>query len=105
MIEVSYPATARSHAAPAAGPGQHASNFQFWVKSDADARGGDMGLGGWATEVTMGMDTVPLMVVNEDGDTVNATMPTDTAMASKGRAGLSYYIVRPRCRDGPAPSP
>ncbi len=103
VIEVSYPATARTHAAPAAVTLVNTrANFQYWVKNNADARGGDMGLGGWATEVTMGMDTVPLMVVNAKGDTVNATMPTDTAMASRGRAGLSYVIDPAMLKDGPA---
>ena len=103
VIEVSYPATARLHAAPAAVTLVNTrANFQFWVKNNETARGGDMGLGGWATEVTMGMDTVPLMVVNAKGDTVNATMPTDTAMASRGRAGLSYVIDPATLKDGPA---
>ena len=103
VIEVSYPATARAHEAPAAVKLVNTrANFQFWVKNNADARGGDKGLGGWATEVTMGMDTVPLMVVNAKGDTVNATMPTDTAMASRGRAGLSYVIDPATLKDGPA---
>ena len=103
VIEVSYPATARTHPAPAAVTLVNTrANFQYWVKNNADARGGDMGLGGWATEVTMGMDTVPLMVVNAKGDTVNATMPTDTAMASRGRAGLSYVIDPAMLKDGPA---
>ena len=103
VIEVSYPATARTHAAPAAVTLVNTrANFQFWVKNNETARGGDMGLGGWATEVTMGMDTVPLMVVNAKGDTVNATMPTDTAMASRGRAGLSYSIDPAMLKDGPA---
>ena len=93
VIEVSYEATARASHAPAAVTlANTMANFQFWIKSDADARGGDMGLGGWNSEVTMGMDTVPLMVENAKGDTVNATMPTDTAMASVGRAGLSYSV-------------
>ena len=103
VIEVSYPATARVHVAPAAVTLVNTrANFQFWVKNNETARGGDMGLGGWATEVTMGMDTVPLMVVNAKGDTVNATMPTDTAMASRGRAGLSYVIDPAMLKDGPA---
>ena len=103
VIEVSYPATARVHVAPAAVTLVNTrANFQFWVKNNETARGGDMGLGGWATEVTMGMDTVPLMVVNAKGDTVNATMPTDTAMASRGRAGLSYVIDPATLKDGPA---
>ena len=93
VIEVSYMGVERvAHAPAALTLANTMANFQFWVKSDADARGGDMGLGGWATEVTMGEDTIPLMVVDEDGDTMNATMPTDTAMASRGRAGLSYSV-------------
>ena len=94
VIEVAYPATARVHHAPAAVTlANTRANFQYWVKNDKDARGGDMGLGDWVTEVTMGEDTIPLMVVDEDGDTVNATMPTDTAMASRGLAGLSYMVA------------
>ncbi len=93
FTEVSYAGTDRASSSPAAVKLVNVmANFQFWVKSDADARGGDMGLGGWNTTVMMGKDTVALMVVDEDGDTVNATMPTDTAMASRGRAGLSYTV-------------
>ncbi|MDE2981580.1 MAG: hypothetical protein OXU74_10335 [Gemmatimonadota bacterium] len=97
FTEVSYAATERASSAPAAARLVNVmANFQFWVKSDADARGGDMGLGGWHTEVYMGDpeadDAMPLMMVDEDGDTVNATMPTDTAMASRGRSGLSYMV-------------
>ena len=106
VIEVSYPATARAHAAPAAVTLVNTrANFQYWVKSNADARGGDMGLGGWATDVFMGEVTdksEPLMKEDEDGDTVNAVMPTDTAMASRGRAGLSYVIDPAMLKDGPA---
>ena len=94
VIEVSYAGIERVAQAPAAVTlANTMANFQYWVKSDKDARGGDMGLGGWATEVTMGKDTVPLMMVDEDGDTVNAVMATDTAMASRGRAGLSYTVA------------
>jgi len=97
FTEVSYAATARVSSAPAAAKLVNVmANFQFWVKSDADARGGDMGLGSWHTHVYMGDpeadDAMPLTMVDEDGDTVNATMPTDTAMASRGRAGVAYKI-------------
>lgn len=93
FTEVSYAGTDRISSSPAAVKLLNAiANFQFWVKSDKDGRGGDKGLGGWNTEVTMGEDAVPLMIVDEDGDTVNATMPTDTAMASRGRSGLSYMV-------------
>ena len=106
VIEVSYPATARVHAAPAAVTLVNTrANFQYWVKSNADARGGDMGLGGWATDVFMGEvtdESEPLMKEDEDGDTVNAVMPTDTAMASRGRAGLSYSVDPAMLKDGPA---
>ena len=55
VIEVAYPATARSHNAPAAVKLVNTrANFQYWVKNDKDARGGDMGQGSWVTEVTMG---------------------------------------------------
>ena len=106
VIEVSYPATARAHVAPAAVTLVNTrANFQYWVKNNADARGGDMGLGGWKTDIYMGEvtdESMPLMVVNAKGDTVNATMPTDTAMASRGRAGLSYSIDPAMLKDGPA---
>ena len=36
-----------------------AVNVQFWIKSVAGARGGDMGLAGWATEYCMPMDDDP----------------------------------------------
>ncbi len=97
FTEVSYAGTDRSSSSPAAVRLLNVmANFQFWVKSNADARGGDMGLGGWDTQVYMGDpeadDAMPLTMVDEDGDTVNATMPTDTAMASRGRAGLAYTV-------------
>ena len=99
VIEVSYPATARVHVAPAAVTLVNTrANFQYWVKNDADARGGDMGLADWNSEVTMGMDTVPLMMVDEDGDTVTATMPTD----STGLATFTYSIDPAMLKDGPA---
>ena len=68
VIEIEYPGIARVHSAPA-----HvrllnmAVIFDFWVKStDAVStdRGGDMGFGGWKTEVYMGEvtdDSEPLM--------------------------------------------
>ena len=99
VIEVSYPATARVHVAPAAVTLVNTrANFQYWVKNDADARDGDMGLADWNSEVTMGMDTVPLMMVDEDGDTVTATMPTD----STGLATFTYSIDPTMLKDGPA---
>ena len=94
VIEIDYPGVARVHSAPA-----HvrllntAVNFVFWVKNNEDARNGDEFLGGWATEVMMGKDTVPLMMVDEDGDTINATEPTDTAMATKGKGSFSYTVT------------
>ena len=98
IIEIEYPGIARVHAAPA-----HvrllnvAVNVDFWVKSNATARSGDMGLGGWTTEVFMGEDTVALMMENADGDTVNLTEPTDTATAMDnkylGKGTFSYRTV------------
>ena len=56
VIEVSYPGVARVHAAGAAVTLLNtAVNIQFWVKSNMDARGGDMGLEDWATEYCMPM--------------------------------------------------
>ena len=74
------------------------ANFQFWVKSDMDARSGDMGLGGVHTAVFMGevtADSEPLMVEDEDGEMVNATMPTDDGsdnMDDLGKSSLSYMV-------------
>ena len=100
FTEVSYAATDRVSSAPAAARLVNVmANFQFWVKSNADARGGDMGLGGWSTEVYMGDpeadDAMPLMMVDEDGDTVNATMPTDDGednMDDLGKGTFSYMV-------------
>ena len=100
FTEVSYAATDRVSSAPAAAKLVNVmANFQFWVKSNADARGGDMGLGGWSTEVYMGDpeadDAMPLMMVDEDGDTVNATMPTDDGednMDDLGKGTFSYMV-------------
>ena len=46
VIEVQYPGIARVHGAPTHVRFQNvAVNFQFWIKNDEDARGGDV-LGG-----------------------------------------------------------
>ncbi len=71
--------------------------FDFWVKSNETARDGDMGLGGWNTQVYMGDpeadDAMPLMMVDEDGDTVNATMATDTTTGDNlGKSSFSYTV-------------
>ncbi len=71
--------------------------FDFWVKSNETARDGDMGLGGWNTQVYMGDpeadDAMPLMMVDEDGDTVNATMATDTTKGDNlGKSSFSYTV-------------
>ena len=97
VIEIEYPGVARVHSAPASVRLLNtAVSFVFWVKSNETARDGDEFLAGWATEVFMGEvtdDSEPLMMVDEDGDTTNATMPTDTAMATKGRSTFSYKVV------------
>ncbi len=71
--------------------------FDFWVKSNEMAADGDMGLGGWNTQVYMGDpkadDAMPLMMVDEDGDTVNATMATDTTKGDNlGKSSFSYEV-------------
>ena len=71
--------------------------FDFWVKSNEMARDGDEGLGGWNTQVYMGDpeadDAMPLMMVDEDGDTVNATMATDTTKGDNlGKSSFSYTV-------------
>ncbi len=71
--------------------------FDFWVKSNEEARDGDEGLGGWNTQVYMGDpeadDAMPLMMVDEDGDTVNVTMATDTTKGDNlGKSSFSYTV-------------
>ena len=72
--------------------------FDFWVKSNETARDGNMGLGGWNTQVYMGDpkadDAMPLMV-EEDGEMVNATKPTDDGeedMDDLGKSSFSYRV-------------
>ncbi len=88
FTEVSYGATERASSAPTAVKLLNvAVNFQFWVKNNAEARGGDMGLPGWNTHVYMGDP--------EDGNTVDATMPTDDGednMDDLGKGSFSYAV-------------
>ena len=104
VIEIEYPGVARVHSAPARVRLLNvAAAFDFWVKSTNEVpmeRGGDAGLGGWNTEVFMGEDTVALMMENADGDTVNATMPTDTAMATRGKSTFSYRLTKEALAEG-----
>ena len=96
VIEVEYASTARMHDAPASVRLLNtAVNFQFWVKSDMDARDGNQGLGGWHTEVMMGKDTGPLTMVN-------ATMPTAMDNKDLGKASFSYMVDADDLADGPA---
>ena len=100
IIEIQYPGVERAHAAPAhvrlLNVGVY---FDFWVKStDAVSaeRGGDMGFGGWHTEVFMGEvtdESMPLMKEDPEDDTkmVNATMPTDDGMKNMGHLGKSTF--------------
>ena len=72
--------------------------FDFWVKSNEMARDGDMGLGGWNTQVYMGDpeadDAMPLMMVDEDGDTVSVTMATDTTKGDNlGKSSFSHMVA------------
>ena len=84
VIEVSYPAVARAHAAPAAVTLVNTrANFQYWVKNNETARGGDMGLEGWATDIYMGDPTAEGAMPLEDG-------PEDTD--EDGKATFSYSI-------------
>ena len=72
--------------------------FDFWVKSNEMARDGDEGLGDWNTQVYMGDpeadDAMPLMV-EEDGEMVNATKPTDDGeedMDDLGKGSFAYTV-------------
>ena len=60
IMEIQYPGIDRLTQAPNTVRFVNvAVNLQFWIKSVAGARGGDMGLGGWATEYCMPMDDDP----------------------------------------------
>ncbi|MCY4399346.1 MAG: carboxypeptidase-like regulatory domain-containing protein, partial [Gemmatimonadetes bacterium] len=104
LVEIAFASTARLYAADdemeVATLLNTAVSFDFWVKSNEDARDGDEGLGGWNTQVYMGDpeadDAMPLMMVDEDGETVNATMPTDTTKGDNlGKSTFSYKITDP----------
>ena len=89
IIEVAYPAIARSHNAPAAVKLLNTrANFQYWVKSDMDARGGDMLLAGWKTDVYMGDPEAEGAMPLED-----ASMPTEGMDGELGRASVSYAVA------------
>ena len=102
FVEINYASTARLYAADAekevATLVNIAVGFDFWVKSNEMARDGDMGLGGWNTQVFMGDptadDAMPLMV-EVDGEMVNATMPTDDGednAADEGKSTFAYVV-------------
>ena len=103
FVEISYASTARLYAADAEKEAATLVNvavaFDFWVKSNETARDGDMGLGGWNTMVYMGDpeadDAMPLMMEDEDGEMVNATMPTNDGMknmADLGKSSFAYMV-------------
>ena len=116
VVEIAYAPTARLYLADdekeVATLVNVAVNFDFWVKSTDGVsmeRGGDRGLGGWHTLVFMGdptaEDAEPLMMVDEDGDTVNATMPTDDGeedMANLGKSTFSHRLDAMALAEGPA---
>ena len=110
VIEIQYPGVDRVHAAPA-----HVRllnvgvSFGFEVRSNATARNGDEGLGGWATEVFMGdpdaEGAMPLMKPDPDDDMemVNATEPTDDGednMANKGKSTFLYTLTKEALAEG-----
>ena len=102
VIEVQYPGIARVHGAPTTVRFQNvAVNFQFWIKNDADARGGDVLVDGWHTDVYMGEvtdESMPLMMPDPDDDTkmVNLTMPSESSEdddGMQGRVMVSYRVT------------
>ncbi len=102
IIEVQYPGIARVHGAPTTVRFQNvAVNFQFWIKNDADARGGDVLVDGWHTQVFMGEvtdESMPLMMPDPEDDTkmVNLTMPSESAEdedGMQGRVMVSYRVT------------
>ena len=97
FVEIAYAGTARAYQADmekeVATLVNVQANFQFWIKSDKDARSGNMGLGGWNSVVMMGDSEDALMTLDEDGEMTNLTMPTDTAMgANLGKATATYTV-------------
>ncbi len=86
-VEINYASTARLYAADQEKEAATLVNisvaFDFWVKSNETARDGDMGLGGWNTVVYMGDP--------EDGNTVDATMPTDDG-DDLGKSSFAYVV-------------
>ena len=98
VIEVQYPGVARVHGAPTSVRLLNvAVNFQFWIKNDENARGGDVLVDGWHTDVTMGDSEDPLMMEDEDGEMVNLTMPSESSEdedGMQGRVMVSYRVTQ-----------
>ncbi len=101
IVEIAFASTARLYAADhekeVATLLNVAVSFDFWVKSNETARDGDEGLGGWSTIVVMGDSEDALMMEDEDGEMVNATMPTDDGKMNEDYLGKSTfsYVVDP----------
>ena len=104
FVEINHASTARLYAADAEKEVATLVNvavaFDFWVKSNADARNGDEGLGGWSTQVYLGdpedEDNMPLMVPNPMDPTmmVNPTAPTDTTKGDNlGKSTFMWAIT------------
>ena len=99
VIEVQYPGVARVHGAPTSVRFQNvAVNFQFWIKNDANARGGDVLVDGWHTQVFMGDSEDALMMPDpeDDMEMVNLTMPSESAEdedGMQGRVMVSYRVT------------
>ena len=108
VIEVQYPGIARVHGAPTTVRFQNvAVNFQFWIKNDADARGGDVLVDGWHTQVFMGDSEDALMMPDPEDDMkmVNLTMPSESAEdedGMQGRVMVSYRVTPDQLADGGA---
>ena len=118
FVEIAYTSTARLYAADAEKEAATLVNvavaFDFWVKSidmrdGVTVADGNMGLGGWNTVVYMGdpdaEGAMPLMMEDEDGEMVNATMPTDDGednMADLGKSSFAYTVDPADLADGGA---
>ena len=106
IIEVRYQGVERLHSAPA-----HvrllnvAVNFQFWIKNDENARGGDVLVDGWHTQVFMGDSEDALTMEDEAGEMVNLTMPSESAEdedGMQGRVMVSHTLTSDQLADGGA---
>ncbi len=88
-IEIEYASTDRvSHAPTAAKLLNARANFQWWVKSDADARDGNEFLGGWKATNGMATDTTGLATYSGMVDVTDLPMKFTVALDTAGQPNM-----------------